>query len=104
MSVFRHLALFNLDLFELQVRGNTETSRVVGKRPRQMRLPKGTYLLCLIRRADRDENGELLEILPLHANPDIVIKEGDRAIFITESSDATTKVEQLFRTKAFKLF
>ena len=37
---FRHLALFNLDLIELKVQGNAETSRVVGKRPAQLKLPK----------------------------------------------------------------
>ena len=104
LSVFRHLALFNLDLFELQVIGDAETSRVVGKQATQMRLPKGTYLLCLIRGTSGSENPGQLEVLPLHDHPDIVVEEGDRAIFITESSDATTKVEQLFRAKAFTLF
>ena len=104
LSVFRHLALFNLDLFELQVIGNTETSRVVGKRPSQLNLPKGTHLLCLIRRGDQEKDAGQLEIFALHTNPDIAIEEGDRAIFISETSDATTKVEQLFRAKAFKLF
>ncbi|MCY4093888.1 MAG: Trk system potassium transporter TrkA [Gammaproteobacteria bacterium] len=104
LSVFRHLALFNLDLFELQVLGNKETSRVVGKQPTQMRLPKGTHLLCLVRGIDAENNSSPLEILPLHAHPDIGIEEGDRAIFLSESSAATTKVEQLFRAKAFKLF
>lgn len=104
LSVFRHLALFNLDLFELQVPGDSETSRVVGKQPTQIRLPNGTYLLCLIRGADSEKNADRLEILPINANPDVHIEEGDRAIFLSESSDATTKVEQLFRPKAFKLF
>ena len=104
LSVFRHLALFKLDLFELKVLGNTETSRVVGKRPSQMKLPKGTYLLCIVRGVDEKNDAERLEIFPLHASPDVGLEEGDRAIFITESSDATTKVEQLFRAKAFKLF
>ena len=104
LSVFRHLALFNLDLFELQVLGNAETSRVVGKQPKQIRLPKGTHLLCLIRQTSSENNATQSEILPLHTNPDIGIEEDDRAIFITESSEATTKVEQLFRPKAFKLF
>ncbi|MCY3859393.1 MAG: Trk system potassium transporter TrkA [Gammaproteobacteria bacterium] len=104
LSVFRHLALFNLDLFELQVIGNAETSRVVGKQPTHMRLPKGTHLLCLVRGADAEKSTAPLEILPLHDNPDIGIEEGDRAIFLSESGAATTKVEQLFRAKAFKLF
>lgn len=104
LSVFRHLALFNLDLFELKVLGNAETSRVVGQRPSQLKLPKGTYLLCIVRGVDRKKDTGQLEILPLHASPDIGLEEGDRAIFITESSDATTNVEQLFRAKAFKLF
>ena len=104
LSVFRHLALFNLDLIELKVQGNTETSRVVGKRPSHLKLPKGTHLLSLIRGSDQESDVRQLEIYPIHASPDIGLEEGDRAIFITESSEATTKVEQLFRAKAFKLF
>ncbi|MCY4128134.1 MAG: Trk system potassium transporter TrkA [Gammaproteobacteria bacterium] len=104
LSVFRHLALFNLDLFELKVQGNAETSRVVGQQPSQMKLPKGTHLLCLVRGADQENSAGQTEIFPFHANPDVRLEEGDRAIFITESSDATTKAEQLFRAKAFKLF
>ena len=104
LSVFRHLALFNLDLIELKVQGNAETSRVVGKQPSQMKLPKGAHLLCLVRGIDRENDAGQLEIFPLHANPNVGLEEGDRAIFITESSEATTKVEQLFRAKAFKLF
>ena len=104
LSVFRHLALFNLDLIELKVQGNSETSRVVGKRPTHLKLPKGTHLLALIRGTEQENEAEPLEIYPIHANPDVGIEEGDRAIFITESSEATTKVEQLFRAKAFKLF
>ncbi len=104
LSVFRHLALFNLDLIELKVQGNAETSRVVGKRPAQLKLPKGTHLLCVIRGADAGIGREPLEIYPIHADPDVRVEEGDRAVFITEGSDATTKAEQLFRAKAFKLF
>lgn len=104
LSVFRHLALFNLDLIELKVQGNAEASRVVGKPPSKLKLPKGTHLLALVRAVDEDNEARPLEIYPTHTYPDIGIDEGDRAIFITESSDATTKVEQLFRAKAFKLF
>ena len=104
LSVFRHLALFNLDLIELKVQGNAETSRVVGKRPSDLKLPKETHLLALVRGANQKSDLEQLEIYPIHANPDIGIDEGDSAIFITESGEATTKVEQLFRAKAFTLF
>lgn len=104
LSVFRHLPLFDLDLIELKVQGNKEASRVVGKRASHLKLPKGTHLLSLVRGAGREEDAAPLAIYPIHDSPDVEIEEGDRAIFITESSDATTKVEQLFRAKAFKLF
>ena len=102
--MFRHLPLFNLDLIELKVQGNKEASRVVGKRASHLKLPKGTHLLSLVRGAGQEDDDAPLAIYPIHDSPDVEIEEGDRAIFITESSDATTKVEQLFRAKAFKLF
>ena len=104
LSVFRHLPLFDLDLIELKVQGDSAASRVVGKRPSQLKLPKGAHLLCVLRGADADDFATSCDIFPSHSDPDIELADGDRAIVITESSDTTTHVEQLFRARAFKLF
>ncbi len=100
LSVYRHLPQFNLDLFELKVQGNEETSRVTGKTMAQLKLPKGVYLACLVRGVDET----LTTLHPVHADPNMTLAEGDRVILISDNHAGMTRVEHLFRAKPFKLF
>ncbi|MYD44059.1 MAG: Trk system potassium transporter TrkA [Gammaproteobacteria bacterium] len=107
VTAFRHLPTFNLDVIELKVQGNPETSRVVGKLPSQLKLPKGVHWACLVRNAEAVEpagSGANVELYPILGERAVDLLDGDRAILITENSKATNAVEQLFRAKAIKLF
>ena len=104
LSAFRHLPLLKIDLLELRVQGNTETSRVVGKFPSQLTMPKGLHFACLLRGVESTDVEDSLQLYPILADHSVEIAEDDRVIFISESKEATAAAEQLFRARAFKLF
>ena len=105
LSAFRHLPLLKLDLVELRVQGNAETSRVVDKHLTQLNLPQNVHFACVLRGVtEAGETSQHIDIYPVLDMKDVVLMEDDRTIFISESREATAELEHLFRAKAIKLF
>lgn len=101
LAVFRHLPLYGLDLIEFKTNAAEGASRVVGKTPAQLQLPKGAHWACLLRGIDDDANAA--EIIPALALQDVELRENDHAILISENSKARLGLERLFRVEPFNL-
>lgn len=104
LMALRHLSIFDMDLVELKVQGEQESSKVSGRMPSQLKLPSGAHFAGLIHgvQDDGDTTGDY-EVHPLLVDSQQLIQDGDRLIFISESAETTTKLSRLFRPMATSL-
>jgi len=81
------------EAFEIIAHGDAGTSKVVGRRIEEIRLPKGATIGAILRGSD-NEHGRRQVIMPHH---DTVIEPDDHVIMFCTAKKLVRQVEKLFQ-------
>lgn len=87
---------------ELVVHGDSQSSKVIGRRVEEIDLPKGTTIGAIVRRheraASKNSNGEpVYDDQVIIAHHDTIIESGDHVIVFVVNKRMVPKVEKLFQ-------
>lgn len=105
LSTFHRLPYLGVDVIEITIQGDENSSKVVGLSVEQLKskLPNKSHLLSIARKIEPKPGTSEIELISGQADSTNLVAEGDHVILLVEAQDVAPRLEQLFRPKATSL-